>query len=94
MVDFFTVSFQQSSTMNVFKKEYNNYHLLLTFLGVWPFQKSILTSIRRIIICTSFIVALGIQVTDIIHSFCIQYNILFKIHFFMHFTFLNKIVLI
>ncbi|XP_043518924.1 uncharacterized protein LOC122533357, partial [Frieseomelitta varia] len=58
--------------MDVFEKEYNGYRIVACIVGLWPFQKSVGTMIKRIIFCTSFIAASVIQVTNILHSFCGQ----------------------
>ncbi|CAD1479610.1 unnamed protein product, partial [Heterotrigona itama] len=63
-----TDALQQPITMDVFEKQYNSYRIVSRIVGLWPFQNSIYTMIKRIFLCISFIAVSVIQIMSLLNS--------------------------
>lgn len=49
--------------MDTFKKEYILYYRMAYSIGLWPYDKSILSKIKRIAVCVLLVSTIVIQVT-------------------------------
>ncbi|XP_043521127.1 uncharacterized protein LOC122534502, partial [Frieseomelitta varia] len=54
--------------MDVFEKQYNSYRVVSCIIGLWPYQKTIYTVIKRIFISIILLVNLVFQIMSLLNS--------------------------